>query len=171
MHTLSEDMGELRRLLEQGSLRHAYRGLMSYMQSLRMHCKTQRLAVSAVSALYQGFMDMTYFALFPPALEPHGLKIAIVFDWDDFRFEAWLAARNREIQRRYWELCKERPWPGYRLVTPAKGVDSILECDLAPDFDLDDPETLTSAIETTTVAFIAEIEGFLSAHRALSARD
>ena len=58
-------------------------------------------------------------------------------------------------------------WPEYRVSTPVKGVDSILECDLASDFDLGDPEALTSIIETTIVAFIDDIEGFLSGHQSL----
>jgi hypothetical protein len=48
------------------------------------------------------------------------------------------------------------------VVTPGTGIDSILECDLAADFDLDEPDALTSIIATTTVAFINDIERFLS---------
>jgi hypothetical protein len=32
-------------------------------------------------------MDMTYFAIFPPCLKSHDLKVAIVFNYDAFRFE------------------------------------------------------------------------------------
>ena len=41
-------------------------------------------------------------------------------------------------------------------------MDSILECDLASDVDLDDPDALTSNIEATTAAFVRDIEGVLS---------
>lgn len=53
------------------------------------------------------------------------------------------------------------------MVTPAKGIDSILECDLAKDFDLDDPNALTASIEKATVAFIDDIERFLAEHESL----
>ena len=49
------------------------------------------------------------------------------------------------------------------MVTPAEGIDSILECDLAGDFDLSAPDKLTSTIETRTAAFVEDIEGFLMA--------
>ncbi len=164
MHSIREDLEEFRALLEKGSVQKAYRALISYMMGLRTHFKNN-LAGSTVSGLYQGYMDMTYFALFPSSLRHRNLKITIVFNYDAFRFEAWLAGRNREVQRKYWELFKDGQWPEYRVATPAKGVDSILECDLASDFDLGDHEALTSVIETTTVAFIDDIEGFLSGHQ------
>ena len=34
---------------------------------------------------------MTYFALFPASLKCRGLKVTIVFNYEAFRFEAWLA--------------------------------------------------------------------------------
>ena len=164
MHSIREDMAELRRQLGKGSIQKAYRALISYMMGLRTHF-VNKYGEPAVSGLYQGYMDMTYFALFPPSLKHRDLKVAIVFNYDVFGFEAWLAARNRKVQRQYWELFRDSQWPEYRVVTPAKGIDSILECDLATDFDLDDPDALTASIEKATVAFIDNIEGFLSKHQ------
>jgi hypothetical protein len=166
MHSIQEDMEELRGQLGKGSIQKAYRALLSYMMGLRTHFDNS-YASFAVSGLYQGYMDMTYFALVPPSLKQRGLKIAIVFNYDAFRFEAWLAGSNRKVQRQYWELFKDSPWPGYRVVTPAKGVDAILECDLATDFDLNDLDALTASIERTTVAFIDDIEKFLTEHKPL----
>jgi len=40
-----------------------------------------------------------------------------------------------------------------------------VECDLAKDFDLSDPDALTSIIEATTTVFIDDIERFLSEHQ------
>jgi hypothetical protein len=39
---------------------------------------------------------------------------------------------------------------------------AISECDLASDFDLDDPDALTAVIEKTTLAFINRIDKSLS---------
>jgi len=166
MHAIQEDMEELRRQLGKGSIQKAYRTLLSYLMGLRTHFDN-RYADFVVSGLYQGYIDMTYFALVPPSLKQRGLKIAIVFNYDAFRFEAWLAGSNRKVQRQYWELFKDSPWPGYRVVTPAKGVDSLLECDLATDFDLNDSDALTASIEKVTIAFIDDIEKFLAEHKPL----
>ena len=147
-----------------GSIQKAYRAIISFMMGLRSHFANQ-YGDSAVSALYQGYMDMTYFAIFPPSFKPLDLKVAIVFNYEAFRIEAWLAARNRKIQRQYWELFKDCPWLEYRIVTPAGGIDSIVECDLVKDFDLGDPVALTTTIENTTGAFIKNIESHLSTHK------
>ena len=161
MHSIQADMEELRGQLGKGSIQKAYRALLSYMMGLRTHFKNN-YPDFAVSGLYQGYMDMTYFALFPPSLKHRGLKIAIVFNYEAFRFEAWLAGSNRKLQRQYWELFRDSQWPKYRVVTPGRGIDSIIECDLAKDFDFSDPDALTSSIETGTAAFIDDIERFLS---------
>lgn len=161
MHSTQADMQVFRQQLRQEALQRAYRALIAYMQGLRARFARQH-GDSAVSALYQGYLDMTYFAFFPPALKARDLKIAIVFNYDAFRFEAWLAARNRKVQRQYWELFKDSHWDGYRIVAPAEGVDSIVECDLAADFDFDDLEALTASIEQAAAAFLADLEDFLA---------
>ena len=161
MPSIANDMQELRRQLRKGSIQKAYKALLSYMAGLRMHF-ANRHGEPAVSGLYQGYMDMTYFAIFPPSFKRPDLKVAIVFNYEAFRFEAWLAARNRRVQRQYWELFKDRNWPAYRVVAPAAGIDSILECDLTNEFDLGSPDILTSSIEMATDAFINEIERYLS---------
>jgi len=163
MPSLHKDMEELRRQLAKGSIQKAYGALLSYIMGLRTHLANQ-YGDAAVSGLYQGYMDMTYFALFPPALKRRDLKVAIVFNYGVFRFEAWLVARNRNIQRAYWEIFKDSPWREYRIVTPATGIDSIVECDLATDFDLGNLDALTARIENGTAAFIADMEKFLSKH-------
>ncbi|MFT3891008.1 MAG: hypothetical protein QM730_05190 [Anaerolineales bacterium] len=165
MHNIQKDVEELRKQLGKGSIQKAYRAILSYMMGLRTHF-ANKYGDALVSGLYQGYMDMTYFAIFPLSLKERDLKIAIVFNYDAFRFEAWLAARNRKVQRQYWELFKESHWDGYRIVAPAGGIDSILECDLAKDFDLNDTEGLTSTIEKGTTTFINKIERFLSQAKA-----
>ena len=161
MHSIRKDMEEFQRQLRKGAIQKAYRVLLSYMMSLRTHFKN-RYPDSAVSALYQGYMDMTYFAISPPSLKRRDLKIAIVFNYETFGFEAWLAGRNRKVNRQYWELFKDSELDAYRVMTPAKGIDSIVECDLDKDFDLSNPDALTSSIETATAAFIDDVERFLS---------
>jgi hypothetical protein len=161
---IQHDIEGFKKQLEIGSVQKAYKALISFMMSLRTHLAGD-YGDSAVSALYQGYMDMTYFALFPPSLKRHELKIAIVFNYAAFRFEAWLAARNRRVQRQYWELFKQVDWGEYRLVAPADGIDSIIECDLAKDFDISDPHALTLKIKSAAGVFMGRIEEYLSLHR------
>ena len=163
MDSIQQDLDGFKKQLENGSLQRAYRALIAYMSALRTHF-AKKYGDSAVSALYQGFMDMTYFAIFTPALKTRDLKIAIVFNYDAFRFEVWLAARNRKVQRQVWELFKDSTLEGLRIIEPAEGIDSIVECDLAQEFDLANSDQLTASIENTSADFITRMEKFLAEH-------
>lgn len=158
------DVDEFHKQLEKGSIQKAYKALLSYMMSLRSHF-SNKYGDNAVSSLYPGTMDMTYFALFPPALKRLDLKVAIVFNYDQFRFEAWLAARNRRIQQQYWDLVKDSDWGEYRVVTPAGGIDAIIECVLCNDPDLDHQDSLTATIVGGAEAFIQKIVQFFPESR------
>ena len=163
MHSIREDMDEFRGQLRNGSIQKAYHALLSYMMSLRTHFKKMYPSYG-ISGLYQGYLDMTYFAILPASLKQRDLKIAMVFNYEAFGFEGWLAGANRKVQKKYFELVKKSQWNEYRLVTPAKGVDSIIERNLAEDFDFDDLDSLTARIEENTAEFVDHIEGFLSEH-------
>jgi hypothetical protein len=167
MRSIQQDMEELQAQLAKGSIQKAYRTLLSYMMDLRTHFQ-KRYPSYSVSGLYQGTMDMTYFAIFPPSLKQRDLKIAIVFNYAAFRFEAWLSGKNRQVQRKYWELFRDSRWNEYRVVTPAKGIDSIMECNLAEDMDFGDLDNLTVTMEKKAIEFIADIERFLSEHETIS---
>jgi hypothetical protein len=163
MKSSQEDMNSFRIQLKTGSVQKAYRALLRFMMDLRTRFKN-RYPKYAVLGLYQGYMDMTYFAIVPPSFKRRSLKIAVVFNYEAFRFEAWLSGTNRQVQRKYYELVGDSRWTEYRITTPAKGVDSIIECNLAENFDLSDPNSLTASIESKTINFINDIEKFLSDH-------
>ncbi len=167
MQSIQEDMNDLREQLRAGSIQKAYRALLDYMMDLRTHFKNRYPSYS-ISGLYQGYMDMTYFAIVPPSLEHRELKVAIVFNYTAFRFEAWLAGTNRQVQREYWELFRDSRWTEYRVATPAKGVDSIIECDLAEALNFGDLDSLTASIEEKAAKFIEDVERFLSGHETRS---
>ena len=163
MGSLAGDLGDLRDQLDKGCVQRAYAAIAGYMSRLRAHFAS-REGERAVSGVYQGCFDMTCFALFPPALKSRDLKLAVVFDYEAFEFEVWLAARNRKVQRRYWELFRDSGWSRYRLVEPSTGVDAIVEHSVGSGFELDDPEALTAKIELTLAAFLVELERFLETH-------
>jgi len=96
--------------------------------------------------VYYGYMDMTYFAFFPESFKQRNLKAAIVFNYDQFRFEVWLAGYNKQVQQKYWKLFKESNWNKYRLVSTTKDVDSITEHTLADKPDFRDLDSLTVTV-------------------------
>lgn len=164
MATFHECMNEYKKQLEKGMIQEAYRGLMEYIMGLRTHFQNRHPDYAVSGSIYYGYMDMTYFSCFPKSLKQRGLKIAIVFLHDAFRFEVWLAGVNKQIQAKYWQLFKESGWNQYQLTPTTKGADSILEHILADKPDFRDLDALTVQIEMATVKFIQDVEDFLSAY-------
>ena len=163
MRTFAHDMAEYRKMLEQGAIQRAYKGLMEYMMGLRTHFQTQYPGYVVSGSLYYGTMDMTYFSCSPPSLKARNLKVAVVFLHQAFRFEAWLAGSNKQVQAAAWKMFKESGWDQYPLTPTLKGADSIVECVLTADPDFSDLDALTARIERGTLKFIQDVEAFLAA--------
>ena len=108
MKSFQESMIEYRKQVEKGAIQVAYRGLMDYFNSLRVYFKKKYPTYSVSGSIYFGYMDMTYFAFFPASLKQRKLKVGIVFLHEAFRFEVWLFGYNKEIQKKYWDLFKEK---------------------------------------------------------------
>lgn len=161
MESFHEYMKEYRKQLEKGVIQEAYKGLIGYIMGLRTHLNNKYPDYFVSGSIYYGYMDMTYFSFIPQSLKDRKLKPAIVFVYDTFRFEVWLAAFNKQVQLKYWKLFKESGWDKYPLVPTVKGYDSIIENVLVEDPDFSDLDTLTEQIERGTLKFIKDVESFL----------
>jgi len=162
MESFHEYMDEYRKQLKKGAIQKAYKGLMEYIMNLKTYFKNKYPDHFTSGSIYYGYMDMTYFSFTPQSLKERNLKIAIVFNYDAFRFEVWLGGYNKQVQAEYWQLFKNSGWNKYHLVPSTEGMDSILEHTLVAEPDFSDLETLTRKIEESTLCFIADVEKFLS---------
>lgn len=162
MKSLQENMIEYRKQLADGAIQKAYQGLMQYMLSLKNHFGTKYPDFSVSGSMYSGYMDMTYFSVFPKSLKDRELKIAIVFVYDTFRFEVWLSGRNQQVLAKYWKIIKDSGWDKYELAAQGKWADSILEHVLVDNPDFSDLAALTRQIEQGTLKFIRDVERFLT---------
>ena len=161
MTSINESMQIYKQQLQEGHIITAYQGLMAYFNTLRLHFQKGYSHYQVPTNIYYGYMDMTYFAVIPKFLAERQLKIAVVFPHPDFRFEVWLAARNKKIQARIWGAIQESGWDRYPLVPQGKGVDGILYQVLVEDPDFSDLPGLTSAIDQGALNFIKNLEQFL----------
>ena len=161
MDSLNEAMQAYKIQLQEGQIIQAYQGLMAYFGELRSHFQKKYPHFDVPGNIYYGYMDMTYFAVVPDFLKTRDLKIALVFPHESFRFEVWLAARNKQIQAQVWQAIQESGWDRYPLTPQGKGVDAILDHILVEDPDFSDLPVLTTRIETEVIAFIQDLEDFL----------
>ena len=164
MESLQASMITYKHQLQKGDIVRAYRGLMAYMQDLRTHFAKTYPDYFVSGSLYTGYMDMTYFAVSPPALKQRSLKAAIVFVHEPFRFEVWLSGVNRQIQAEWWKVIKTSGWDTYSVVPVISGSDAIVEHVLLQDPDFGDLPALTAEVERGTMHFIRDVEAFLSSH-------
>ena len=162
MTVLQDCMNEFQNALQQGRIQKAYLGIIEFMQELRTHLSKKYPKGFTTGGFYQGYLDMSYFSFTPDSLKSTGLKIAIVFAYNNFRFEVWLAAGNKTIQKKYWDLFVESGWKKYHLVPEIQGYDSIMEDVLIENPDFDDRQLLVEIIEQKTISFIENIEAFFS---------
>jgi len=164
MGSFHEYINEYKKQLGKGAIQVAYKGLMGYILDLRTHFKNKYPDYFVSGSIYYGYMDMTYFPIFPKTLKDRNLKIAIVFLHETCRFEVWLAGVNKQVQSKYWKIFKESDWNKYHIVSTIKSADSILEHILVENPDFRDLDKLTKQIERETMKFIKDIESFLSKH-------
>ena len=162
MKQFHECMDEYKKQLEKGVIQEAYKGLMEYIMTLRKHFKNKYPDYIVPSNIYFGYMDMTYFSIITESLKQKKLKIAIVFNYDSFRFEVWLSGVNKNILTKYWKLIKDHNWDKFKVVKPGKGIDSILEYVLVEEPDFSNLDNLTDQIDKGTLNFIKDVEEFLS---------
>lgn len=106
------------------------------------------------SALYFGYMDMTYFAFTSPELKAKMLKVAIVYLHVENRFEIWLSGANRAVQCQYHQALVGKDLGAFKLSLIKPGVDAIVEYVLVETPDFDDVERLKVCIEKTSLDFI-----------------
>jgi hypothetical protein len=161
MGSLNASMREYRAQLQKGMIQKAYKGLMETLTCLKSNLEKAHPEFGPASALYFGYMDMSYFSLFPKKLKERGLKIAVVYLHVEGRFEVWLSGANRKVGAEYWQLVHDAGWEKYRLVPSPKGSDSIIECIISAGPDFDHPDELSRQVDTSVVQFIQEIERFL----------
>jgi len=160
MESLNNHIREYMTQLGKGQIQKAYKGIMVFMTGLRTYLE-DRHPDSVTSALYFGYMDMTYFAFTPCGLRDRKLKIAVVYLHEGGRFEVWLGGSNRKIQAEYIDLLSRKNIGRYKLSQVYPGVDSIIESTLVEHPDFDHPEELKEQIEKKLIEFIDDVISIL----------
>ena len=127
MENINDYIHELRIQIGKGKIQIGYKAILEYMLSFQSYLKKNHKDYSFPGTFYHGYMDMSYFAFIPSSFIGKGLKIAIVFNYEAFRFEIWLSGYNKEIQKKYWDYFKEKKVEKYFIPDTIKGYDSIIE--------------------------------------------
>jgi hypothetical protein len=160
MGSLNDHIREYRLQLKEGRIQTAYKGIMTFMSGMKSHLEKDYPDYST-SALYFGYMDMTYFAFTPGFLKEKRLKIALVYLHEQGKFEVWLGGSNRKIQAEYIERLSHNNLDGYHLSRVRPGVDSIIESVIVEQPNFNQPDALRDQIEDKTMKFINDMRSIL----------
>jgi len=114
-----------------------------------------------IGSIYYGDNNITYFPFTPKILKAQKLKIAIVYNHQDMRFEVWLAAQNKQIQKQYWQIFKDSDWHKYHIPSTITDGFSIVDNILLESPNFNNFKTMTKILETGTLEFVKEIENVL----------
>lgn len=131
-------------------------GIHGFMKALRSHFNKYYFEDYYVGSIYNDDNTITYFPFTPKELKEQKLKIAIVFNYQKSVFEIWLAAQNKEIQKKYWELFKNSDWDKYHIPQSTAEGFSIVDDVLIENPNLED-DTLIEHIESKSLRFIRDI--------------
>ncbi len=160
MGEINKQIDEYNKLVKKGDIVAAYGKITGFATALK-----NKLSVKypdyAVSAVYYGYMDMTYFAFTPPDFKAKGLKIAIVYTHGKGSYEIWLSGANRKVQSEYYQIFKDNGYNRYPLIPQGAWVDSVIECVITPNPDYEKEEELTSQIESGAMEFITHLRQYI----------
>lgn len=159
--SLNEYKEDYKQQIEIGNIQKAYKGISTFMKQLRNYFKNSYPAGYTVGSVYSGEMTITYFPFTPGVLKEQKLKIAIVFNHQEMRFEVWLAGQNKQIQRKYWEVFKDSDWNKYHVPANIDKSFSIVDNILINDPDFNNLDFLREQIEDGVMEFINEIKDAL----------
>lgn len=96
----------------------------------------------SVTSILHGYIDFTYFYLQNDYLKKHKLKLAIVLNHQQARFELWLLGQTKGVQVSYWEKLKSVKWVNENTMPEW----SISEIVMLSEPDFDNPKKLFKSI-------------------------
>lgn len=154
-------MNDFKSQLARGRIQKAYRYIFEIFTEIGNSLKKSNPETISTSALYHGYLDMTYLPVTTKKIKGNGLKIAIVFNYTLFQFEIWLSAVNRKRREDVINVLSHSNWKKYKLVKIDENADAIIEHIVRGIDDFGEKGAVVSLIVKETNSFIDDIEVFI----------
>ena len=139
--------------LEKGDVQTAYAELIKYVQKLKTLFSKDLGREFSLGNVFQGYMDYTYFYLSNDYLKNRKLKLGLVLNHKDMRFEIWLLGQTKDIQEKYWNLLKTTKWITRKEIPQY----SVFEVVLVDNPDFNDLDSLSEEIKDSLIRVSDEI--------------
>lgn len=158
MENLNKYVAIYKEQLEKGDILIAYNELVKFVMKLRTEFIKTLSDQYSFAGILHGYMDYTYFYYSNDFLKSKKLKLALVLNHLEMRFEIWLLGNTIPNQKKYWELLKATKWNKDKMEMPKY---SILEITLVENPDFNNLNALTEQIETKMIKVSDEILDYL----------
>lgn len=120
--------------LDKGDILIAYNQLVKFVMKLRVDFIKKLSKQYSFTGILHGYMDYTYFYYTNDFLKSKKLKLGLVLNHLEMRFEIWLLGNTINIQKEYWNQLKESKWNKHRKEMPQYSIlEAIIDND--PDFN------------------------------------
>jgi hypothetical protein len=160
MEDLNKYVSVYKEQLEKGDILIAYNELVKFVMRLRTDFIKNLSDQYSFAGILHGYMDYTYFYYSNDYLKHKKLKLGLVLNHLEMRFEVWLLGNTIPNQKKYWELLKNTTWNKDRTEMPKY---SILETTLVENPDFNNLNALSEQIETNMIKVSVEILDYLKA--------
>lgn len=145
--------------LDKGDIQNAYAGIVKYVTRLGTILSKDLADKYSFGGLLQGYMDYTYIYYSNDFLKNRKLKMGLVLNHTDMRFEVWLLGQTIPVQKKYWQYFKDTTWNSNKTEIPQY---SIVEVVLVESPDFNDLDALTKQIEDKLVAITEKLQKDIS---------
>lgn len=140
--------------LAQGDILIAYNHLVKFVMQLRTHFIKTLSQHYTFSGILHGYLDYTYFYYTNNYLKSKKLKLGLVLNHVNMRFEIWLLGNTKTIQKNYWNLLKASKWNKDRKEMPTWAIIEVI-IENKPNFN--NLPQLTQTIEHQLIKVSEEI--------------
>ncbi len=145
MKKLNDFVAVYKEQLDKGDILVAYNALVKFVMKIRADFSKQLSSQFSFANILHGYMDYTYFYYSNEYLKSKKLKLGLVLNHLEMRFEIWLLGNTIPIQKKYWDLLKESKWNKDKTEMPQY---SILEAVIVNNPDFNNLEQLSKKILT-----------------------
>ena len=134
--------------LDKGDILIAYNQLVKFVMQLRVNFIKNLSDQYTFTGILHGYMDYTYFYYSNAFLKTKKLKLGLVLNHLEMRFEIWLLGNTISIQKQYWNVLRDSEWNKDKKEMPKY---SILEAIIEGEPDFDNLKVLSEKIERLTI--------------------
>jgi len=154
MKNLNHYVAIYKEQLNKGDILIAYNELVRFVMKLRTDFIKSLSDKYSFSGILHGYMDYTYFYYTNDFLKSRQLKLGLVLNHLEMRFEIWLLGNTIPIQKKYWNSLKKSKWNKGKTEMPKY---SILEAIIVKEPNFDELLSLSQEIEKRIIEVSCEI--------------